>query len=627
MSEVEEKEFLLGLCDLLEDAVVAIDLKGKIIHYNKRFVDLFKVPEEMLKQKSKDFLKVALKKVKNPEEFKRLREKVLTSEEKVKGCIETKDGKFFEGYSVPYFYGGKLLCKLIVIRDETERKRLENELKESEEKYRKLFELAVDPIVILDTKGRFVEVNKKVEEKLGYKKEDLIGKKFTEVGILTKKSTLITYKNFLKRLAGFEIQPYEVEVVKKNGEIIIGEINATPIKENGKVIGDLVIIRDITFRKKAEEEVRKSREILEKVFSSLDSAIFILDNKTPPVIVDCNPAATKIFGYKKEEMIGKTTEFLHVSNKTLLEFQKVLHSAIEKKGYLTNFEFNMKRKNGENFPTEHSVFPLKDDKGNRVGWISIVKDTTERKNYEKMLKARITELERLDKEKDKFISIAAHELKTPMAAISGFAQLLRNEEIIRDKEKRTKYLKIIEEEVKRLNKLTTDILDLSRIELGAIKIYVEDVNVKDILEEVKSEMIELAKEKGLYLNVKADSLPIISTDREKLKRILINLVSNAIKYTEKGGITIEAVREKDRIRFCVADTGIGIPKKYFSKMFTRFYQIASPYTRQAKGSGLGLSLCKELTELLGGKIWFESKVGKGSKFYFTLPLKYKASKA
>ncbi|MEM5869908.1 MAG: ATP-binding protein [Candidatus Aenigmatarchaeota archaeon] len=243
------------------------------------------------------------------------------------------------------------------------------------------------------------------------------------------------------------------------------------------------------------------------------------------------------------------------------------------------------------------------------------------------LKKSYEELKKLDLEKDRFISIAAHELKTPMTAISGFAQLLKNEAIINDKEKRVKYLKIIEDEIKRLSTLVTDVLDLSRIDLGTMKVSIEEANVKEILNEIKESMGELAKQKGLYLEIKVDEkIPNIFTDVEKLKRILINLVSNSIKYTEKGGITVEAVKEGEYVRFCVIDTGIGIPKEHFDKIFTRFYQVASPYTRKVGGSGLGLSICKELVELLGGKIWFESEVGKGSKFYFTLPIKYKGGK-
>lgn len=147
-------------------------------------------------------------------------------------------------------------------RDITERKEIEEKLKESEEKFRNLFEYAVDPIIILDNKGAFIEINNKVEELLGYKRSELIGKKFTELKILTLESKLKALKNFMKRMAGFDIKPYEVDLIKKNGEIIKGEINAAPIKENNKIAADMVIIRDITERKIVEEQMKKLNERL-----------------------------------------------------------------------------------------------------------------------------------------------------------------------------------------------------------------------------------------------------------------------------------------------------------------------------------------------------------------------------
>ena len=322
---------------------------------------------------------------------------------------------------------------------------------------------------------------------------------------------------------------------------------------------------------------------------------------------------------KSEDEIGKLAlEFNQMSQK-LLEFKNKIE-AHEKE-----LEKTVEKRTKE---LREKVRELTEAKTALTNMMADLDETNKKLlEAQKKLKKSFRELKKLDVEKDRFISIAAHELKTPMTAISGFAQLLKNEKIIEDKERREKYLKIIEEEIKRLSKLVTDVLDLSRIDLGTIKVFVEEVNVKEILNEVKDEMEELAKEKGLYLNIKIDEkVSTIFTDREKLKRILVNLVSNGIKYTEKGGVTIEAVKEKDKVRFCVCDTGIGIPKEHFKKIFTRFYQVASPHTRKVTGSGLGLSICKELVELLGGRIWFESKLGKGSKFYFTLPIKYKTSK-
>lgn len=397
----------------------------------------------------------------------------------------------YEGKSADYGF----------IRDITERKRIEEELRKSEERFRNLFENAVDPILLLDRSGKIILANKKVEELSGYKRKELVGKHFVRTGLLTPKSALITIKNFAARMLGAEIKPYEIEIVTKSRGIIYGEINAAPIKEDGKIIGDLVIIRDITERKRLEEELRKSHEALKKAFE---------------------------------------------------------------------------------------------------------------------------ELRELDRKKDEFISMAAHELKTPLAAISGFSQLLKSESIISNKEVREKYLEIIEKETKRLAKLVDDMLDLSRIDLGTIKIEIKRVNLYKLVQRIRDEVENEVKKKGLKLILKLEKdLPIVTTDEDKLHRIILNLVSNAIKYTPKGKITIHALRKNDFIQFCVEDTGIGIPKKYLQKIFERFFQIESPYTRAHKGSGLGLSICKELVKLLGGKIWVESKVGKGSKFFFTIPIKFR----
>jgi len=179
---------------------------------------------------------------------------------------EERFGRYFSIKSSPMFDGnGKIIKFVDLRRDITERKKAEEALKESEEKCRNLFENAVDPIIILSKRGKFIKINKKVEEVLGYKKENLIGKKSTEVGILTEKSKLIAFQKFIKRMDGFDIEPYEIEVIKKNGEMIIGEINASPVKHDGKIIGDMIIIRDITERKKAEEQIRaslKEKEVL-----------------------------------------------------------------------------------------------------------------------------------------------------------------------------------------------------------------------------------------------------------------------------------------------------------------------------------------------------------------------------
>jgi len=237
------------------------------------------------------------------------------------------------------------------------------------------------------------------------------------------------------------------------------------------------------------------------------------------------------------------------------------------------------------------------------------------------------ELRYIDVKKNQFMSITSHELQTPMTSIRGFSQLLNKEEVFKNTKRRKRYLKIIQGESRRLSKLVREMLDLSRIDLGTLKFHVSTFDPVELIQDIKLQMDRIAKEKGILIIVKTDKgLPEMTTDRERIKQIIMNLVSNSIKYTSKGSVTIEAKKDGDFIQFSVADTGIGIAKKEYNKIFERFYQANYSYDRTTTGAGLGLSICKEFTELMGGKIWLNSKVGEGTVFFFTTPIKFTTSK-
>lgn len=238
------------------------------------------------------------------------------------------------------------------------------------------------------------------------------------------------------------------------------------------------------------------------------------------------------------------------------------------------------------------------------------------------LKESLEELKEMDIKKDQFISIAAHELKTPLTSIHGFSQLLQNRQVANNFTKRNKYLRIMDHETKRLAKLVTDILDLSRIDLGTVKLAFEEINLNQMMDDIRREMDVQIKTKGLKSEYDIEKdLPKIKTEREKLTEIIINLINNAVKYTPKGEITVKVTKEKGNVHFSIKDTGIGISKENQEKIFERFYQVDSSFTRKAGGTGLGLALCKEFLSILGGKIWLKSEEGKGSEFHFTLPIK------
>ncbi len=237
------------------------------------------------------------------------------------------------------------------------------------------------------------------------------------------------------------------------------------------------------------------------------------------------------------------------------------------------------------------------------------------------LKKSVEELKELDVRKDQFISVAAHELKTPITAIRGFSDLLHSEKIANDVNARNRYLNIINSEIKRLGRLIDDILDLSRIDIGKIRLTTEDVDIYEVMERVKGMTSINIREKGLDYNFDIQKdLPHIMNDKERLEQILLNLVNNATKFTDTGSITISAYKENYNIHFAIKDTGIGIPKKDLEKIGERFYQVESHLTRKAGGAGLGLSICKEILKIMNGRLLIESEVDKGSTFHVILPI-------
>ncbi|MBU1199578.1 MAG: hypothetical protein KKE98_00885 [Nanoarchaeota archaeon] len=239
------------------------------------------------------------------------------------------------------------------------------------------------------------------------------------------------------------------------------------------------------------------------------------------------------------------------------------------------------------------------------------------------------ELQKMDKTKTEFISVTAHELKTPLTSIHGFASLLQNKKILENKKQREYYLSIIMEDADRLKKLINDILDLSRLDLGTMKFMFEEINVRDALKSLVKELYIAASKKGLVLKADAASnVPnIINADKSRLIQVLANLVNNAINYSPKKGsrIIVSASRKGSKVMFSVKDTGTGIPKNSLNKIFRRFYQVDSSYTRKVGGTGLGLAICKGIVEAMGGKLWVTSTIGRGSTFYFTVPIHSKMS--
>jgi len=265
-----------------------------------------------------------------------------------------------------------------------------------------------------------------------------------------------------------------------------------------------------------------------------------------------------------------------------------------------------------------------DNTENPIGSITLGLDITEQKKSEEEIKIQNAELKRLNRIKSDFLNVTSHELRTPMVAIKGYAQLLSDFSLGEITDKQKKAIDVVLRNTTRLNKLVQDILDVSRLESGTMKFLPEDTDISELTKEIAETMESSANSKQKKINsIIEDNLPNLIIDPERVKQVLVNLVNNAIKFSPNNSdINIQVKKEVDCVLFEVQDFGRGIPKNKIEKIFDTFYQVDSANDRKLMdGAGLGLAISRGIVVAHGGNIHVESRVNKGSTFKFTLPLK------
>jgi signal transduction histidine kinase len=294
-------------------------------------------------------------------------------------------------------------------------------------------------------------------------------------------------------------------------------------------------------------------------------------------------------------------------------------NAVFETGKSVQFEFWGRRKNGEIFPKEVVA-----NKGKYLGQkviISTARDITLRKNYEDQLKAAKEKAEESDRLKTAFLHNISHEIRTPMNAIVGFTTLLDEPDL--DEDTRKHFISIIYQSTNQLLAIISDIVDISNIETGQVKLTITEVNINTIVQNLYEQYKLTADQQKVLFHYEAklpDTKALIHTDKTKLVQIISNLLNNAFKFTKQGTVQFGYRVNITDIEFFVRDTGIGVPNEKQQIIFDRFYQIENDSARQYGGAGLGLAISKAYVELLGGRIWLDSKPGKGSEFKFTHPV-------
>jgi len=489
------------------------------------------------------------------------------------------------------YYDGSLV-------DITEQRRSEEALRASEARYRALVESSPDGIGIHQD-GRIVFINPAGARLLGAQNPDeLVGKSVMD--LLHPDYREVVRERIQRSLAtGQPAPPLTEKFIRLDGTVIDIEVTAVPIIWEGRPAMQ-VVFRDITERKRMEEELKASEERYRDLFENANDGIYILDRAGR--IVSFNRKAEELTGYTFEEVRGQPYTLLVSSGP---ERKKARRAFLKNmRGQPDKTELTIIRKDGREVILELSTRPILQG-GQIVGIQGIARDITERK-----------ELERL---KSDFISTVSHELRTPLTSIKGYVDLVLAGDVGPLTPEQKEFLTIVSQNTTRLTELINDLLEIERLESGRIEFEFAELDLAEVLENVARSLHVNAEQKGLEFLTEIPSGLKVRGDRERLAQVFLNLLSNAIKYTPAGTVELRAHQEDDAVVVEVRDTGIGLSESDLQKLFQKFFRSDNPYVRKVGGTGLGLSIAKAIVERHGGTITVTSQLGQGSTFTVRLP--------
>ncbi len=498
--------------------------------------------------------------------------------------------------------------------DITERKVTEKRLAESEANARGIMESTDDVLVLLDKNGILIDCNEAHARRLNKTREELLGK--------------CIFDEFPPDLA--KSRRDAVDLCVSTGECVHGEDSrfgrcieyvVDPVfSENRKVEKVAIFARDVTERKRTEEELLKSKHLYDDLVSKIKVGVYVLRSKPDGTfgLEYASPRMAELLGLSVDDLLSNHEAiFKAIHPEDLDSFIRLNLIGIQHK---MPFDWKGRIVVKGNVSWLHvSSLPQLLENGDTF-WHGLVEDITERLAIEAEMKLKNEELTNLNATKDKFFSIIAHDLKSPFNSILGLSEFMVSQIQEGNFEKMEEYASVIKDSSQRAMDLLQNLLEWSRVQTGRMVFSPENLKIDLLIHEALNLLSETATQKGIVISKNIQDNLFAFVDQSMFSTIIRNLVSNAIKFSYRGGeIRVDLRELNNQIEVSVSDNGIGIKADQLENLFRIDQNQSKPGTQNEKGTGLGLILCKEFVEKHGGKIWVESEPGKGSKFKFTIP--------
>ncbi len=502
-----------------------------------------------------------------------------------------------------------------VTRDISEQNRIEIVLRESEERYRLLSDVTIEGILI-HKNGITKDLNSALSKLIGYEREELLNQNIMD--FIYHDDRYIVLENIIKKYSG----SYEVRAVKKNGEVFFAEIEARNFQEQGQELR-VAAIRDITLRKQSEEKLRESEQRYRLLIETANEGIVVAQGSFLKFV---NPKAHAIIERTEEELLTiPFVEFIYQDDRELIKnnyLKRVNNEAVTQR-----YPFRILTK--DNSTKWIELGSVKIDWEGQPATLNFLTDISERIEAEQEIKTKTEELTKINAEKNKFFSIIAHDLRSPLNGFIGLTQIMAEELSSLTMEEVQEIAVSMRNSATNLFRLLENLLHWSRIQQGLMPFDPEVLSLHPVIDESVEILWESAKSKEIEIIHDIPAHSEVFADLNLLQTVIRNLVSNAIKFTPKGGkINISAMKTNDnKVQISIVDTGIGISPKLVDQLFSLDVKTGRKGTDGELSTGLGLLLCKEFIELQGGKIWVVSVEGKGSTFSFTIPCKSNADNA